>query len=138
MGSHMKKTIFEEQTAKAVMKWRKAAKAKVKQREAGFDGLMSVDTTPSYSRATTPSHSRATSPSRGNSPVHLLHKYRGRSEDPQSAPTSPGRGQELGDMYPVADQHRLHRLDPERKRTASSTAVDIDIADAEFSFKMQR
>ncbi|KAF8780142.1 hypothetical protein HU200_001803 [Digitaria exilis] len=130
MGSHMKKTIFEEQTAKAVMKWRKAAKAKVKQREAGIDGLMSVDTTPS--------HSRATSPSRGNSPVHLLHKYRARSEDPQSAPTSPGRGPELGDMYPVTEQHRLHRLDPERKRTASSSAVDIDIADAEFSFKMQR
>ncbi|OEL23702.1 Protein MLO [Dichanthelium oligosanthes] len=130
MGSHMKKTIFEEQTAKAVMKWRKAAKEKVKQREAGFEGLMSTDTTPS--------HSRATSPSRGNSPVHLLHKYRGRSEDPQSAPASPGRGQELGDMYPVADQHRLHRLDPERKRTASSSAVDIDIADSDFSFSIQR
>lgn len=133
MGSHMKKTIFEEQTAKAVMKWRKNAKEKVRQREAGgfTDGLMSADTTPS--------HSRATSPSRGNSPVHLLHKYRGRSEEPQSAPASPGRGpgQELGDMYPVADQHRLHRLDPERKRAASSTAIDIDIADADFSFSMR-
>jgi len=130
MGSHMKKTIFEEQTAKAVMKWRKTAKDNVKQREAkGYlDGLMSADTTPS--------HSRATSPSRGNSPVHLLHKYKGRSEEPQSAPTSPGRGrgQELGDMYPVADHQRLHRLDPERKRAASSTAIDIDIADADFSF----
>lgn len=132
MGSHMKKSIFEEQTAKAVMKWRKAAKDKVKQREAGgFDALMSADTTPS--------HSRATSPSRGNSPVHLLHKYRGRSEEPQSAPTSPGRGpgQELGDMYPVADQQRLHRLDPERQRAPSSTSIDIDIADADFSFSMR-
>lgn len=129
MGSHMKKTIFEEQTAKAVMKWRKTAKDKVRQREAaGFlDVLTSADTTPS--------HSRATSPSRGNSPVHLLHKYRGRSEEPQSAPASPGR--ELGDMYPVADQHRLHRLDPERMRPASSTAVNIDIADADFSFSMR-
>jgi len=130
MGSHMKKAIFEEQTAKAVMKWRKAAKDKVKQREAGFDGLVSVDTTPSQSRAT--------SPSRANSPVQLLHKYRGRSDDPHSAPTSPGRGQELGDMYPVADQYRLHRLDPERRRTTSSSAVDIDIADADFSFSVQR
>ncbi|TKV98437.2 hypothetical protein SEVIR_9G559300v4 [Setaria viridis] len=130
MGSHMKKTIFEEQTAKAVMKWRKAAKDKVKQREAGFEGLMSTDTTPS--------HSRPTSPGGGSSPVHLLQKYRGRSEDPESAPTSPGRGQELGDMYPVTDQHRMHRLDPERRRAASSTAVDIDIADADFSFSIQR
>ncbi|CAN6302456.1 unnamed protein product [Urochloa humidicola] len=130
MGTHMKKTIFEEQTAKAVMKWRKTARNKVKQREAGFDGLTSVDTTPS--------HSQATSPSRGSSPVHLLHKYRGRSEDPESAPTSPGRGQELGDMYPVADQHQMHRLDPERRRAASSSAVDIDIADADFSFSIQR
>jgi mlo protein len=111
------------------MKWRKTAKDKVRQREAaGFlDVLTSADTTPS--------HSRATSPSRGNSPVHLLHKYRGRSEEPQSAPASPGR--ELGDMYPVADQHRLHRLDPERMRPASSTAVNIDIADADFSFSMR-
>ncbi|XP_066384211.1 protein MLO-like [Miscanthus floridulus] len=135
MGSHMKKTIFEEQTAKAVMKWRKTAKDKVRQREAGgyLDGLMSADTTPS--------HSRATSPSRGNSPVHLLHKYKGRSEEPQSAPSSPGRGQgrELGDMYPVPDQQRLHRAasPTERKRTASSTAIDIDIADADFSFSMR-
>ena len=131
----MKKTIFEEQTAKAVMKWRKTAKDKVKQREAGgyLDGLMSADTTPS--------HSRATSPSRGNSPVHLLHKYKGRSEEPQSAPSSPGLGrrQELGDMYPVADQQRLHRAasPTERKRAASSTAIDIDIADADFSFSMR-
>lgn len=131
MGSHMKKAIFEEQTAKAVMKWRKAAKEKVKQREAGIDGLMSVDTTPSQSRAT--------SPGRANSPAHLLHKYRGRSEDPQSAPASPQRGQELGDMYPVADQHRLHRLDPERRRAAApSNSVDIDIiADADFSFSIR-
>ncbi|WVZ55302.1 hypothetical protein U9M48_005978 [Paspalum notatum var. saurae] len=130
MGSHMKKTIFEEQTAKAVMKWRKAAKEKVKQREtSAFEGLMSTDTTPSQSRAT--------SPSRGNSPVHLLHKYRGRSEDPHSAPSSPGREQELGDMYPVADQHRMHRLDPEGRRVAPSNAVDIDIADADFSFSIR-
>ncbi|TVU48521.1 hypothetical protein EJB05_08159, partial [Eragrostis curvula] len=126
MGSNMKKTIFEEQTAKALMKWRKTAKEKARQREAGFDGLMSGDTTPS----------RATSPS--NSPVHLLHKYMGRSEEPQSAPTSPRRGQELGDMYPVVEQHRLHRLDPERRRVASSTAIDFDIVDAEFSFRAQR
>jgi mlo protein len=40
-------------------------------------------------------------------------------------------------MYPVADQQRLRRLDPERKRAASSTAIDIDIADADFSFSMR-
>lgn len=133
MGSHMKKAIFEEQTAKAVMKWRKNAKDKVKQREAGLDGMMSADTTPS--------HSRPTSPGRGggSSPVHLLNKYRGRSEDPESASTSPARGRELEDMYPVTDQHRMNRLDPERRRTAPlSTAVDIDIADADFSFSAQR
>ncbi|KAL6645410.1 hypothetical protein ACP70R_017018 [Stipagrostis hirtigluma subsp. patula] len=128
MGSHMKKTIFEEQTAKALMKWRNAAKEKTKQREAGFDGLISGDTTPS----------RPSSPSRGSSPVHLLHKYRGRSEDPQSAPASPRRGQELGDMYPVVEQHGLHRLDQERRRTGSAADVNIDIVDADFSFSIQR
>ncbi|XP_062209736.1 MLO protein homolog 1-like [Phragmites australis] len=112
MGTHMKKTIFEEQTAKALMKWRDAAKEKTRQREAGLDGLMSGDTT---------------SPS--NSPVHLLHKHMGRSDDPQSAPTSPRRGQEVGDM-----QHRLHSLDSGWRRAA----VDIDIADADFSFSTQQ
>lgn len=121
MGSHMKKTIFEEQTANALMKWRNAAKEKTRQREAGFDGLTSGSTTPS----------RGMSPT--SSPVHLLNKFQGRSEDPQSAPTSPMRGQELGDMYPVAQQHRQNRLD---RRAASSNSIDI--ADSDFSFSAQR
>ncbi|EEF40728.1 hypothetical protein RCOM_0875560 [Ricinus communis] len=33
MGSHMKKTIFEEQTATALKKWRKAAKERNRQRK---------------------------------------------------------------------------------------------------------
>jgi mlo protein len=44
----MKKTIFEEQTANALMKWRRNAKEKTRQREEGSDdGLTSGYTTPS-------------------------------------------------------------------------------------------
>ncbi|MED6183560.1 hypothetical protein PIB30_038964 [Stylosanthes scabra] len=66
MGSHMKKAIFEEQTAKAIKKWQKAAKNRTKLRKAGMNndvsnsGYMSGETTPS----------------RGTSPIHLLHKYK--------------------------------------------------------------
>ncbi|RYR48836.1 hypothetical protein Ahy_A07g034902 isoform B [Arachis hypogaea] len=65
MGSHMKKAIFEEQTAKAIKKWQKTAKNRTKLRKAGMDnvsnsGYMSGETTPSQ----------------GTSPIHLLHKYK--------------------------------------------------------------
>lgn len=65
MGSHMKKAIFEEQTAKALRKWQKAAQERKKTRtrrggDTSYSGFMSVDTTPS----------------RGSSPIHLLHNYK--------------------------------------------------------------
>ncbi|KAL5987382.1 hypothetical protein ACLOJK_038548 [Asimina triloba] len=82
MGSHMKKAIFEEQTAKALMKWRRAAKERKKfvQGKAGSadtrTGLISSETTPS----------------RGSSPLHLLHKHvktNVNAHDIESVPTSP-------------------------------------------------
>ncbi|KAG6525512.1 hypothetical protein ZIOFF_015469 [Zingiber officinale] len=78
MGSHMKKAIFEEQTAKALKKWRDAAKRKKRLRDAGADvgsGLTSGD-------------GEAT-PSRGSSPLHLLSKFKAKSTDVESAPASP-------------------------------------------------
>ncbi|XVF63503.1 hypothetical protein PTKIN_Ptkin09bG0091700 [Pterospermum kingtungense] len=68
MGSHMKKSIFEEQTAKALKKWHKAAKKRNKKRAAeggssvvgNSHGFMSGESTPS----------------RGTSPLHLLHKHK--------------------------------------------------------------
>jgi mlo protein len=117
MGTHMKKTIFEEQAAQGLMKWRNAAKEKSRH--------TSGNTTPTS----------GVSPS--SSPAHLLNKFKGRSEDPQSAPTSPMRGeQELGDMYPpvVEQPRRHHRLD---RRSVSSNAIhaDSEIADSDFSFQ---
>ena len=67
MGSHMKQTIFEEQTAKALRKWQEAAKLgrrrnhnklrNYKASAAGSSAVMSGENTPS----------------RGTSPLHLLH-----------------------------------------------------------------
>ncbi|KAL5984264.1 hypothetical protein ACLOJK_018368 [Asimina triloba] len=78
MGSHMKKAIFEEQTAKALMKWKKAATERRKQRKAaGGDvspGYMSGDATPSHS---------------ASSPIPFLHKHKVRSTDMESMPGSP-------------------------------------------------
>ncbi|KAK7409856.1 hypothetical protein VNO78_00217 [Psophocarpus tetragonolobus] len=79
MGSHMKKAIFEEQTAKALKKWQKAAKEKRKLRKGvGGDvpsGTMSGETTPSHSQ--------------GTSPMHLLHKYKPSHTDTDSGLYSP-------------------------------------------------
>lgn len=130
MGSNMKRAIFDEQTAKALTNWRNTAREKKKTRDAdAFMAQMIGDATPSQ----------------GSSPVHLLHKNRMRSEDPQSIPTSPRAEHEAMDMYPVAQvvhtshPHPPHRLDPsDRRRSASSSALDTDIASADFSFSMQR
>ncbi|KAL3525155.1 hypothetical protein ACH5RR_013527 [Cinchona calisaya] len=64
MGSHMKKAIFEEQTAKALMKWQKAAKERRKLRKSGGDMSPDIMSTGD------------TTPSRGSSPIHLLHRYK--------------------------------------------------------------
>ncbi|KAG8073298.1 hypothetical protein GUJ93_ZPchr0006g41595 [Zizania palustris] len=134
MGSNMKKTIFEEQTVKALMNWRKTAREKKKLREEDeFLAQMSGDTTPS--RGQSPPRSR------GSSPVHLLHNHVGRSDDRASAPpASPGFGEEARNIHPlpvapvVVQAHAFQRLDPDRRRAASSSAIQVDIADSDFSF----
>ncbi|KAL1820303.1 hypothetical protein ACET3Z_015172 [Daucus carota] len=76
MGSHMKKAIFEEQTAAALKKWQKKAKENRKlriatERDGNLSGFSSV----------------ASTPSRASSPLPLLHKYR--TGDIESTLTSP-------------------------------------------------
>ncbi|KAL4579128.1 hypothetical protein LXL04_015264 [Taraxacum kok-saghyz] len=81
MGSHMKKSIFEEQTSKALKKWQKAAKDKKKLRELSGRGV--VDGSISGMENT---------PSRGSSPVYLLHNQNQRSSTAESEidiPSSP-------------------------------------------------
>ncbi|KAD5960210.1 hypothetical protein E3N88_11682 [Mikania micrantha] len=76
MGSHMKKSIFEEQTTKALKKWQKAAKERKRLRELGGLNLSPERT-----------------PSRDSSPLHLLHStQKQRSSTAESEidiPTSP-------------------------------------------------
>ncbi|GFZ10550.1 seven transmembrane MLO family protein [Actinidia rufa] len=79
MGSHMKRAIFEEQTAKALKNWHKAAKERKKLRKVGgadqsVSGFMSGENTPSH----------------GSSPMHLLHKYKSSTGvEGESVPNSP-------------------------------------------------
>ncbi|XP_077231147.1 MLO protein homolog 1-like [Tasmannia lanceolata] len=105
MGSHMKKAIFEEQTANALKKWQKAARDRKRLRKAGVDlpsGIMSGETTPSQ----------------GSSPIYLLHKYR---TDIESVTNSPPRSyqsdNDLSDMEGPAlastqDIHEIRRHEP--------------------------
>lgn len=73
MGSHMKKAIFEEQTAIALQKWHKTAKKKMKRHrkpEHSSSGIASGSVLSSgfQSGETTPIH--------GSSPLHLLRRYK--------------------------------------------------------------
>ncbi|XP_068640760.1 MLO protein homolog 1-like [Aristolochia californica] len=116
MGSHMKKAIFEEQTAKALDKWRRVAKERKKQRKAGQD-LSSV----AMSGENTPSHS---------SPIHLLHKFRQNTTDTESYPTSPRSYQSDNDLSDI-ESVPPGRQEPRRPGT---TTKDEEPVSGDFSF----
>ncbi|GLJ39966.1 hypothetical protein SUGI_0817640 [Cryptomeria japonica] len=74
MGSHMRKAIFEDQTANALKKWQQNAKKnrkKGRRSELSGSGFRSGETTPSH----------------GSSPIHMLHRYKtmGDIENPDIA-----------------------------------------------------
>ncbi|XP_076899734.1 MLO protein homolog 1-like [Bidens hawaiensis] len=113
MGTHMKRSIFEEQTSKALKKWQKAAKERKRLRElGGGKGVGDV----SNSGITSPERT----PSQGTSPVHLLHSQRHRSSTAESeidippSPRAHTSETELSDMegsYHTQDHHHKHHLD---------------------------
>ncbi|KAF6999319.1 hypothetical protein CFC21_015367 [Triticum aestivum] len=115
MGSHMKRTIFNEQTARALSNWRKIAKEKKKARDADMlRAQMSL----------------------GSSPVHLLHKAELRSDDPRSGPRAEKEG---GDIQYLVVAHPMHRVHPcDGWRSASLPTLHTDIPSAKFCFSTQR
>ncbi|KAL9358410.1 hypothetical protein Peur_046533 [Populus x canadensis] len=129
MGSHMKKAIFEEQTARALRKWQKAAKLRKKSRQSGGDqggsspgfmsqggsspGFMSVDSTPS----------------RGTSPIHLLHKYRPSQPDVESVISSAmsyASDTELSELdAPPHDRHESRKQDHHQEQSSEAHSADF-------------
>eukprot|EP01018_Ginkgo_biloba_P015674 Gb_09144 [translate_table: standard] len=71
MGSHMKKAIFEEQTANALKRWHQAAKKKRKHAKKSGVVISGTNT-----------------PSQGSSPIHLFHRYKS-TGDLELGQTSP-------------------------------------------------
>ncbi|XP_044367020.1 MLO protein homolog 1 isoform X1 [Triticum aestivum] len=124
MGSHMKRSVFNEQTAKALTNWRKVAKEKKKARDAGM--LMAQiggDATPGV----------------GSSPVHLLHNAGARSDDPESVPASPRAEKEGGGVQRPAAALPVRRVPPcDGWRSASLPALDAHVPGADFCFSTQR
>ncbi|KAG6774843.1 hypothetical protein POTOM_022217 [Populus tomentosa] len=128
MGSHMKKAIFEEQTAKALRKWQMAAKLKDKSRKRGGDqaggsslGFMSSETTPS----------------RGASPVHLLHKYRPSQPDVESVissalshPSDTDLSELDGSTHDKHESRKQDHQEPTREAAAQSAAFSLQGLDA--------
>ncbi|KAK1586616.1 hypothetical protein Q3G72_004272 [Acer saccharum] len=129
MGSHMKKAIFEEQTAKALKNWQKAAKQRKKQRShGGTDGgnysssLMSGENTPS--------------PSQGSSsPLYLLHKFRQNQIDLESAVSSPSRSNYNYQSETELSEMEMEIETPEHRRQHDNLrrTLETDRAD-DFSF----
>lgn len=130
MGSHMKKSIFEEQTAKALKKWQKAAKERRRSRNkaaAGADKCSSIMSIHGHGSPSPPSSgflSGENTPSQGASPIHLLHhyKYRSNQQDIESV-RSYQSDNELSEIEPSSTHH--HHQDQGR---------DEDLHNSDFSF----
>ncbi|XP_038972433.1 MLO protein homolog 1-like [Phoenix dactylifera] len=118
MGSHMKKAIFEEQTAKALIRWRQAAKERKKHRDAKSDaGYLSGENTPSQ----------------GSSPIHLLHKYKLNSVDVESIPSSPRFYHSDNDNSEMEAPPFVNHGDSEPTRPIS-VGRNPNVGDSDFSF----
>jgi mlo protein len=121
MGSHMKKAIFEEQTAKALKKWQKAAREKRKLSKAtGAD----VSSSGFLSGENTPSH--------GSSPIHLLHKYKTNSttHDIESVVSSPRAHHSVTELSETEGPARLSGDDLYEPRRHNNWETN----NGEFSF----
>lgn len=124
MGSHMKKSIFEEQTAKAIKKWQKAAKERKKLRNKTGPG---ADVSSGF--MTSPENT----PSRGSSPMQLLHKYKHNSTDLESGISSPRAYHsetelsEIEGAPPSIDDHEPRRQN-NPKRLLESHSADFSFA----------
>lgn len=125
----MKRSIFEEQTAKALMKWQKAAKERKKFKKAGADigsssGFMSGDNTPSQ----------------GASPLHLLHnnKHRSTPSDIESVHYSPRSYQSDTELSEIEDSnhddHNRSTSPPPHQIQFNQPQRDEDIHSHDFSF----
>lgn len=135
MGSHMKKAIFEEQTAQALKKWQKAAKARRKLRKAGGDSLSASSAAAGsimISGENTPTHG-------SSSPLHLLHNHKYKSStnhEVESAPVSPKSYQsdtDLSEMEFDASSHSHHLQTRHQKHPLDGTVDDSHSIDFSFS-----
>jgi mlo protein len=146
MGSHMKKAIFDEQTANALKRWQKNAKRKAK-----GNGPSNHSSSRFTSRSGLSSgfQSGQTTPIHGSSQLHLLRRYKTMPGDIESPDVS-GRyyhsEYEASDLEIDASPHYPPQHTPpvfitnEKEDTAAakqqSTSKDVDTNNKEFSFAM--
>ena len=106
----MKKAIFEEQTAKALKKWQKAARERKKLRKAGGQDVSSI--AGFMSGENTPSH--------GSSPIHLLHKYKINSNDIESVLSSRKAYHSETELFEIEGPARPSSSDDHETRRAET------------------
>lgn len=122
MGSHMKKAIFEEQTAKALKKWHKAEMDRKKLRQTGVESssvFMSGENS---------------TPSQGTSPIHLLHKYQSNKSDFEADLYSPRSYQsdqtDLSEIEGSTHDRHATRMEEQPVRNEESHNIDFTFVKA--------
>ncbi|KAK2657695.1 hypothetical protein Ddye_010747 [Dipteronia dyeriana] len=132
MGSHMKKAIFEEQTAKALKNWQKAARQRKKQRSHGGTDIGGNFSSSFMSGENTPSPSQGSS-----SPLYLLHKFRQNQIDLESTLSSPSRSnynyQSETELSEMEMEMEIETPEHRRQHDNLRRMLETDRAD-DFSF----
>eukprot|EP01018_Ginkgo_biloba_P029335 Gb_05044 [translate_table: standard] len=140
MGSHMKKAIFEEQTANALKRWQQNAKRNRKRNKksdvsSGFSSGGGLSSSGFRSGETTPSQ--------GSSPIHLLHKYKTMAdiESPEISRRFDHSENEVSDLemdqYSSPPPRRPNPVLAPKNTEAKGrdpTTKDADTNSADFSF----
>lgn len=143
MGSQMKRTIFDEQTAKALKKWHKAVVKRKHNKESSDDpsGTPSTDTSHTTTGGTEASEWRRPH----EVPVRHLHRYKTIAHvGGARSPLSDSDYSDTDDAEPLSSSQTRYLIPPAKQRsldTGRSEDVRVDVvttAEAQDSFSFPR
>ncbi|KAL6642762.1 hypothetical protein ACP70R_020943 [Stipagrostis hirtigluma subsp. patula] len=131
MGSQMKKTIFDEQTAKALKKWHKAVKKK-QHKESSQDPSEAPSTDTATTTTTEASQRQHHQWQHGEVPVRHLHRFKTIAHVGGRRLLSDSDGSDTDDAEALSSSQTRHLIPPTKQRSldsagrAEATVVDVE------------
>uniref|UniRef100_A0A0A9CGW1 Mlo2 n=1 Tax=Arundo donax TaxID=35708 RepID=A0A0A9CGW1_ARUDO len=124
MGSQMKKTIFDDQTAKALRKWHKAVVKKQQHKESAHD----PSETPSTDTATaTTEASQRQRQWQNEVPVRHLHRYKTIAHVGATRPLSDSDGSDTDDGEALSSSQTRHLIPQAKQRSLDTGRAEVRV-----------